>query len=276
MVKCNFTTVKLDTFKIHLLKHFGKRPFKCKHLSENGTPCSWAFFSRSKLQRHELVHTREKLWMCQYEGCEKVFSNKSNLKCHMLRHDKAQEHHCPLPSCGERFNTMTQYNAHVKEHTELPAAHKCEYTDCNRSFFSVSALQSHSRVHMKDPGDPTCHLCDRTFKAVCRLKAHFEEVHENKRGFNCTYEGCKWAFATNSKLKRHMKTHLNIKAFTCSADNCGKSFLRPEHLREHSNIHLEERPKFSCSYEECHLTFFSKSNLYAHLKHIHSSFILPH
>lgn len=194
----------------------------------------------------------------------------------MLRHDKAQEHHCPLPSCCERFNTMTQYNAHVKEHTELPAAHKCEYTDCNRGFFSVSALQSHSRVHMKDPGDPTCHLCDRTFKAVCRLKAHFEEVHENKRGFNCTYEGCKWAFATNSKLKRHMKTHLNIKAFTCSADNCGKSFLRPEHLREHSNIHLEERPKFSCSYEECHLTFFSKSSLYAHLKHIHSAFILPH
>lgn len=239
---------------------------------DDRTPCRWAFFSKSKLQRHENVHTKEgTYWMCEYEECNKMFSSKSNLKCHMARHEKALEHQCPLQTCGQTFSRMTQYHAHMKEHTELPALHKCEHIDCNKSFYSVSALQSHSRVHVNDPGDLICRLCDRKFKAPCRLKAHFNEVHDNTRNFKCTFEGCKWAFATNSKLKRHMNTHLNVKNFTCSVPNCGKSYLRPDHLREHSNSHFEKIPKFTCSYENCQLSFSAKSSLYSHLKRVHSS-----
>lgn len=270
ITKCNFSTVKLVTLKIHLLKHFDRRPFKCKFIGDNNTPCTWAFFSKSKLQRHQNVHTKEVQYMCKYENCFKVFSCKANLKCHLLRHEKALEHCCPLLHCKQSFNTLTQYHAHMKQHSDVPASHKCGHPGCNKSYYLASALQSHRRVHVNDTVDLTCKLCNRKFKAPCRLKAHNDQVHNNIRKFKCLYDQCGWSFATNSKLTRHMTTHLDSRKYVCLKSDCGKSFLRSDHLQEHVLSHSTDRPKFTCSYEDCQLSFCAKSSLYAHLKHVHS------
>uniref|UniRef100_A0A8D8W1V0 Zinc finger protein ZXDC n=1 Tax=Cacopsylla melanoneura TaxID=428564 RepID=A0A8D8W1V0_9HEMI len=266
---CDFRSVKLNNFKIHLLKHFDYRPFKCK-LKKDNTNCKWAFFSRKQLQRHiDDVH-KERKYTC--DQCMKRFSSKSSLTGHLARHDKTVLYQCLVENCGGLFNTMALYNSHLKQHIELPAPFKCEHPGCDRRFYRVSSLQSHRRAHVNDPEDLICKVCHKQFRAPCRLKEHYSSVHDNIRKFKCTYEGCKWTFSANSKLTRHIQnTHLNIRKFECLVPDCGKTYLRSEHLQEHVRTHSENKPKFTCPYQDCLISFNCKSSLYAHLKHFHPS-----
>lgn len=60
-----------------------------------------------------------------------------------------------------------------------------------------------------------------------------------------SYQGCKWAFTTKQKLKRHECRHTGRKDFCCPVENCGKSFTRKEHLQSHEVFHRGELP-FEC------------------------------
>lgn len=59
-------------------------------------------------------------------------------------------------------------------------------------------------------------------------------------------QGCTWAFATASKLKRHQTKHTGLRKWVCEV--CKKQFHRSEHLKGHLIIHSGDRP-FICPVE---------------------------
>jgi len=74
-----------------------------KHLQIHGPrqhvcqQCHRSFIERSKLKRHLLVHSGEKPFVCNFEGCTKRFSLDFNLRTHIrtVHTDSAYPRHKP-------------------------------------------------------------------------------------------------------------------------------------------------------------------------------------
>jgi KRAB domain-containing zinc finger protein len=71
---------------------------------------------------HERVHTGEKPYACQEEGCMKSYRLKSRLNTHIKLSHVETKLICQV--CGKAFITARQLNEHTNLHTgEKP--HKC-------------------------------------------------------------------------------------------------------------------------------------------------------
>lgn len=60
-----------------------------KHLCD---VCGKSFGKKAILTEHIRTHTKEKPFVCPYEGCNKAFSEKGNMTIHYKRHFKKQLH----------------------------------------------------------------------------------------------------------------------------------------------------------------------------------------
>ena len=68
------------------MAHSDKKPYKCDICTTKR--------DASKLRRHILTHTSEKLHGC--EICEKTFNQFDGLKLHMLSHSSKKQHLCEI------------------------------------------------------------------------------------------------------------------------------------------------------------------------------------
>ena len=91
--------------------------FQCK-------VCNKDFKDKSKLRRHQLVHTGERPFRCPY--CEKSFSVDFNLKTHIRIHTGEKPYKCPYPGCDKAFTQAGNLNTHkaikhgMLRHEKLP------------------------------------------------------------------------------------------------------------------------------------------------------------
>jgi uncharacterized Zn-finger protein len=55
-----------------------------------------------------------------------------------------------------------------------------------------------------------CKNCGGDFSTKGNLQVHVLTIHENKRPFKCTFEGCTKGYSNKSRLMIHMNIHVNF------------------------------------------------------------------
>ncbi|KAK3927284.1 Zinc finger X-linked protein ZXDB [Frankliniella fusca] len=258
---CKKLFLILNQLKVHILGHYGIRPYKCDFPN-----CQWAFYTHFKLKRHKETHLQRKDYKCSFGECGRSFTTIYNLRTHQKLHKRPAEIKCPVKECSELFQTRRSLEFHLKEHGTDHAPYVCPYTSCQKRYYTVNSVNSHIRSHQHKDDEIKCQWsgCSKIFTKPCRLRAHMR-THTGDKPYLCTHPGCTWAFTSSSKLRRHQFKHTNVRNFQCQIDGCGKLFMRSEHLKEHALTHSAERT-FQCPHPNCNMKFSAKSSLYVHSK----------
>lgn len=179
-IKKHIETVHLNhrNFSCTLCKNSYKRKLSLRHHMEAEHPdgqkfictiCGKNLKTSQSYYCHQIVHTGEFKYKCDFEGCLSMFRHKNSLKSHKLLHQ--------------------------------PAQLQCEY--CPKRFRHASALKAHIHVHVSGLMHK-CKLCEKSYAVPFLLKEHVEVVHQGKR-YDCPACGCK--LTSKNNLKRHVQLH---------------------------------------------------------------------
>ena len=248
--------------------------------------CGKKFSSLFSLQRHKVVHTKEKPFSC--EICSTCFTQKGDMKKHMSkfhhrkeeikppRKDQRQVEVDPEPvpllycSCGQHFDERKVFKNHQQECPTF------------KDFQEIDEDQNHDLKENKPPivDQFKCDKCEKTFGSRKGLRDHKSSVHP-KYLQQCVY--CGKTFKTKAKCRKH-EERLNCtvltedsKSVVRDAENihrlhceyCGKHFSRNSHLQRHQVVHTREKP-FSC--EICGTQFTQKDYLKRHTSRRHNNY----
>ena len=205
--------------KHYILTH--REPIFCRY-------CPKSFHSKKMVEKHEKIHTSEKLFECK--NCNETFRSVDELRIHSravhntrkkqsalsctvcaAKFDKLsylQSHrrtHChekpyQCESCGIRFTQLSM----LKSHNDMHASNKMfECQICTRKFTKASAMQEHQVIHTGMPFK--CLACEEQFSDQSQMLKHERRVHAGENVFQCLV--CSQTFDHRGSLFRHELTH---------------------------------------------------------------------
>ena len=135
---CKYRAPTRGRLKTHSLTH--SQPEAKYHCS-----CGFSSVQVGNLKAHKLTHTREKLFVCDIEGCKYAAVRRGNLQRHALTHSDAKPFVCEAQGCLFRTQWEANLVTHRMRHTgEKP--YVCLNEGCNFASAWSSLLCKHRRV----------------------------------------------------------------------------------------------------------------------------------
>ncbi|XP_030070194.1 zinc finger protein 770 [Microcaecilia unicolor] len=211
--------------------------------------CNKPFPSRSKLERHLLIHTGQRPFACSL--CVKSFRQKTHLAIHQLTHIKDKPFQCSL--CHKSFKLQNK----LLKHREV---HGLAYTSgLNRPesarvdlAASQNLLEEKSEANSKHEQDSEdvcsiyvvpfqCPVCERCFESEHSLRTH-----------TCFIEGDGRASSTlkrdSNRRRSRVTKKLKCLAGQISKTNfTGRSRLKNHHFTSQEQLSFEEQA--FCNYD---------------------------
>lgn len=129
--------------------------------------CPKSFALKSRLERHMLIHQKEKQFVCPI--CNKKFVRKDDLKCHGRIHTGEKPYACK--ECGKQFRYLSNCRNHMKIHMKELNIPLYNCRPCNISFSSESKYNNHlkTRNHKKKLSEPGCNNIEHVYCDGCKM-----------------------------------------------------------------------------------------------------------
>jgi uncharacterized Zn-finger protein len=165
---CGKEFFKKSSLVSHMHLHLNSRPFHCPHEG-----CPKAFLSSTALGTHvrfhhtsfnEYVcvtcgkgykqkrlleehvrskHTGERIFKCNFDGCESAYFSMSAVRKHLKSHE-VESVTCEM--CGKVYKGLSSLKAHVRlSHSKIELF--CDFEGCGKKFGSRCFLRNHVKVH---------------------------------------------------------------------------------------------------------------------------------
>lgn len=233
---CNGKFSNLDTIKEHLQLHHGTHFFAVSNgMTEYNIPlvcnmlvchlCNRTFHNFSLLNSHMNCHVGKVI-------CEKC--GVRFLTQHLLMKHKELHIHkrFSCKSCDKDFKKKSQLKYHtqiIHKGIERLKLNKCP--ECFKTF-----KEHYSKIlHLKQAHGITksfeCYICKVTFCMRRSLTEHTTKYHTEK--YKCKV--CSKCYATEFRLKQHMRGHTGEKNFICPI--CNNAYMHKITLRKHMRSH---------------------------------------
>ena len=187
--------------------------------------CNYEANCKSGLDKHIVIHTNERKFICDYNDCNQTFAQKSGLISHKNSvHLKERRFVCNSGICNKRFISKRDLIRHKRIHSgEKP--YKCDVNDCGKRFQRCDILKIHQDdFHLKIRYRCDYKDCNQTFAHKNNLQYHIKSVHLKERLFVCEFVKCIKRFSTKSQLNGHKRIHTGENPHKCDVNDCAKRF----------------------------------------------------
>ena len=280
---CDFSFTRRDRLKSHEKNHeYGEssKRHKCDE-------CQSSFTLRKDLLRHQIVHTGEKPYGCQF--CPKKFNQTSNVQRHEYSVHRFVKGVFQCQDCDAFFQTMDELKTHADAsgHGGEKSSYECQL--CRKSFSKRANLKRHetrgcdvanvvkemegngssySRVDIRDGtgiyigdiGEDTAKIREEdTTKVECQRDAVIAAS-----GFEGTKSLDSREAIERPRSRRDVPRGCAEIPFQNSFDcqQCGDTFESAQFLESHEQTHAEEL--YTCLH--CDDIFNDRSSIVIHLR----------
>lgn len=193
----------------------------------------------SKTQNENDISQKNIIYKCTI--CKMEFNFLSNIKGHLATHNirtteifKNITFKCIECENSEEYNTIYDHFQHSLTHKNVPTSPKVVYENSKKRY--------------------CCNACDKTFTTRFNLMKH-KDIHENNWPKKCKF--CDELLQTRAEYMTHFnEKHDDLKGFVCN--HCGKKFFKERNLQCHKSIHTGER-NYMC--DICGFSFHAQNNL---------------